>query len=83
MYLQASPIVSVSPDDAPVLLIHGDKDQTVPIEHSEKMEAALRAANVPVKLIRVTGSGHVIEPKPEYPDFTTAMIQWFDAHLRK
>ena len=83
MYLQASPIASVSSDDAPFLLIHGDKDQLVPIEHSEKMEAALRGANVPVKLIRVTGSGHVIQPKPEYPDFTTEMIRWFDVHLRK
>ena len=83
MYLQASPIASVSSDDAPFLLIHGDKDQLVPIVHSEKMEAALRGANVPVKLIRVTGSGHVIQPKPEYPDFTSEMIRWFDAHLRK
>ena len=83
MYLQASPIASVSSDDAPFLLIHGDKDQLVPIEHSEKMEAALRGANVPVKLIRVTGSGHMIQAKPEYPDFTTEMIRWFDAHLRK
>jgi len=82
-YQQASPIASVSGDDAPVLLIHGDQDQLVPIEHSEKMEAALRGANVPVKLIRVTGAGHAIEPKPEYPDFTTEMIRWFDAHLRK
>lgn len=83
LYLQASPIVSVSPEDAPILLIHGDKDQVVPIEHSEKMEAALRGANVPVKLIRVSGSGHAIQPKPEYPDFTTEMIRWFDLHLRK
>jgi dipeptidyl aminopeptidase/acylaminoacyl peptidase len=83
MYRQASPIASVSSDDAPILLIHGDQDVLVPIEHSEKMEAALRAANVPVKLIRVTGSGHAIFPKPGYPDFTTEMIRWFDVHLRK
>lgn len=83
MYRQASPIASVSADDAPILLIHGDQDQLVPIAHSEKMEAALRGADVPVKLIRVTGSGHLISQKPEYPDFTTEMVRWFDVHLRK
>ena len=83
LYRQASPIASVTSDDAPVMLIHGDKDQLVPIDHSEKMEAALRGANVPVKLVRVIGAGHQIQPKPEFVDVTTEMIRWFDAHLRK
>ena len=32
-----SPIVFVTPDDPPTLLIHGDKDELVPIEHSRNM----------------------------------------------
>jgi acetyl esterase/lipase len=82
VYRDASPLYSVSPDDSPILLIHGDKDPLVPIEHSEKMEAALKAANVATKLVRVPGAGHAMSPNPEKVDYTAEMIRWFDAHLR-
>ena len=55
LYQAASPIQHVSRDDAPVLLIHGDNDDIVPFNQSEKMEAALRQAQVATKLIRIPG----------------------------
>ena len=70
----ASPVHYISPSAAPHLLVHGDKDDVVPFAQSEILERALKAANVPVGLIRVPGAGHGFEPKPEYPDFTGAMI---------
>jgi dipeptidyl aminopeptidase/acylaminoacyl peptidase len=82
LYRDASPISSVTADDAPVLLIHGDKDGVVPLEHSEKMETALRAANVATKLVRVPGAGHTMVPNAEKVDYTGEMVRWFDAHLR-
>jgi acetyl esterase/lipase len=81
-YRDASPVHGVTADDAPVLLIHGDKDPAVPLEHSQKMEAALEAAGVATKLVRVPGAGHRMTPNPENVDFTSEMIRWFDAHLR-
>jgi len=38
----------------PVMLIHGDKDELIPIHHSEKLCSAMRSA----ELLRVTGAGH-------------------------
>lgn len=38
----------------PVMLIHGDKDELIPIHHSEKLCSAFRSA----QLLRVTGAGH-------------------------
>lgn len=38
----------------PVLLIHGDKDELIPIHHSEKLCSVLRGA----RLVRVLGAGH-------------------------
>lgn len=81
LYRQASPVGSVTPGDAPVLFIHGDKDPVVPLEHSEKMEAALKAVGVATKLVRVPGAGHRMMPNPENVDFTSEMIRWFDSHL--
>jgi acetyl esterase/lipase len=42
----------------PVLLYHGDHDQTVDIEQSRKFAAALRAAHKPVKLVEIKDMGH-------------------------
>ncbi|OLC42594.1 MAG: hypothetical protein AUH43_22300 [Acidobacteria bacterium 13_1_40CM_65_14] len=81
----ASPINYVSPDDAPILLIHGDADRTVPFRQSEMMEAALRNVNVPVKLIRIEGGDH----GPDFPgaknppDYKGEILKWFDGYLRR
>ena len=38
----------------PVMLIHGEKDELIPIRHSETLCGAMRSA----QLLRVTGAGH-------------------------
>ena len=38
----------------PVMLIHGEKDELIPIHHSETLVSAMRSA----QLVRVTGAGH-------------------------
>ena len=50
--------------DAPTLLIHGDKDELVPIEHSEKMLAAMQKAGVDCKLV-VVRRGPRFHPEAE------------------
>lgn len=81
-YRDASPIAHVSREDAPLLLIHGDKDTAIPIEQSERFEAALKQAQVPAALLRVPGANHRLQPKPPEPDFQAAMVQWLNSHLR-
>ena len=81
----ASPINYVSKDDAPVLLVHGDADRTVPFHQSELMEAALKNAGVPVKLIRIEGADHgpTFPGAKNPPDYKAEMVKWFDMYLRK
>jgi acetyl esterase/lipase len=81
----ASPINYVSKDDPPTLLVHGDADRTVPFNQSELMEAALRKAGVPVKLIRIEGGDHgpTFPGAKNPPDYKAAMVKWFDEHLRR
>jgi acetyl esterase/lipase len=54
----ASPISHVSPNDPPVLTVHGSDDRTVPYDQAVRLDAALRKAAVPSFLIRVEGAGH-------------------------
>jgi acetyl esterase/lipase len=53
-----SPVSFVSPDDPPVLIVHGDADRVVPIEHARVLEAALKKAGVPVELHVIKGGTH-------------------------
>ncbi|HET7882878.1 MAG TPA: prolyl oligopeptidase family serine peptidase [Acetobacteraceae bacterium] len=46
---------------APVLLVHGEADDVVPVERSRDAEAALRAAEVPVEAVYVPRLGHGID----------------------
>jgi dipeptidyl aminopeptidase/acylaminoacyl peptidase len=52
------------------------------------METALRATNVPVKLVRIPGGDHGPDfgapgkPNPEWPDFLGEMVHWLDQHLK-
>jgi acetyl esterase/lipase len=81
----ASPINYVTKDDAPTLLVHGDADRTVPFQQSEAMEAALKGAGVPVKLLRIQGGDHgpTFPGATNPPDYKAEMIKWFDAYLRQ
>ena len=54
----ASPLTYITPDDAQILILHGDKDPVVPMQQSETFHAALEKAGVKTKLHIVKGGGH-------------------------
>jgi acetyl esterase/lipase len=84
-YREASPINYVSADDPPILLIHGDADETIPYDQSLLFRDALSASGVPARLITIRGAGHgptfpgAVDP----PDYLEAMVDWFDEYLKK
>ncbi len=53
-----SPISHVSQDDPPILLVHGDADDIVPIEHARRLDAKLDEAGVVSDLHVVEGGEH-------------------------
>ena len=55
-----SPVHFVSADDPPILIVHGDADTIVPIEHAKALDAALKEAKVSSKLFIVKGGNHGI-----------------------
>ena len=78
---QISPITHVNASAAPTLMIHGDRDELVPLQQSEAMLARLDEAGVPAKLIVRKGIGHgnLIATLQNM----THIAQWFDTHLVK
>lgn len=54
----ASPICHVSSNDMPMILIHGDEDDIVPIDQSIRLHEALRAVGAPTELHVLEGEMH-------------------------
>ena len=67
-------------DDAPTLLIHGDKDELVPIWHSEKIVSEFDKAQVQHQLIVIEGAAHGFNAEGMKRMFD-GMVSWFDQHL--
>jgi acetyl esterase/lipase len=60
----ASPVNYVTPDDPPVMTIHGDKDGTVPYTQAVIISEKLRAAGNACGLIKVNNADHGFVPNP-------------------
>ena len=71
---KANPITYVTKDDAPFLIIHGDRDPLVPHHQSELLEAALKKADVPVKFYTVEGAGHGGFKDPKVTELTKEFL---------
>jgi acetyl esterase/lipase len=74
-----SPIEQVTADDPPLLLIHGDRDLTVPVQQSRIMKDKYEQAGLKVELIVHPGGGHTTWPGiiDQYP----AVWAFVDKHL--
>jgi len=76
---RANPITYVTKDDPPFLIVHGDKDQSVPHNQSQLLYEALKKAGVQVKLHTVKGAGH---GRFNSPEVDKMVDDFFDKHLK-
>jgi acetyl esterase/lipase len=77
---QINPITHVTKDDPPILIMHGDKDDVVPINQSKLLYDALKSAGVDVTFQVVKDGGH-------WPGFGEEQVKQFvlpflDKHLK-
>ena len=73
-----SPARLVAGPTPPFLFIHGDADPLVPLQQSQKMVDALKAAGNSAELIVKAGGGH---PWLTIRDEVGVMADWFDRQL--
>lgn len=77
-----SPLLHVSRDDPPTLLIHGDKDELVNISHSRNIYEAFQTNGVTSQLIVLEGAGHGFKGQDD-ARAAKALVAWFDTYLAK
>jgi len=75
-----SPLLHVTADDPPTLLVHGDKDELVPLDHSEKIRAEFEKKNVPCEVLVLKGAAHGFRGE-DAKRASDATVAWFRKHL--
>jgi dienelactone hydrolase len=65
----------------PVFLAAGGKDEIAPQAHSERMEKALKAANVPVETLYVRTEGHGFYAEANQRTYYTRLLDFLSRHL--
>jgi acetyl esterase len=83
--IRASPVVYISRNMPPFLLMHGSKDQDVPYEQSVEMCDKMKQAGAHCDLITVEGAPHGMdhwEPHPEFLWYKKALTDWLKKTLR-
>lgn len=76
-----SPILHVSSDDPPTMLVHGDADVIVDLNASQTMHAALEANGVETELVVIEGAAHVFPDPANKARAMDALVGWFETHL--
>lgn len=64
IYAQATPITHVRPGLPPTLIVHGQRDRTVPFAHAEMLANHLRASGTTTVLLPIPGGRHGIDAFP-------------------
>ncbi|MBX3441078.1 MAG: alpha/beta hydrolase [Planctomyces sp.] len=77
-----SPLLHVGPQTAPVLLIHGDQDELVPISHSLNIMPAFEQHGVDSRLLTIEGAAHGFNAE-QNKVVIPAMVDWFVTRLAK
>jgi acetyl esterase/lipase len=84
---QASPITHVTADDPPFLLIHGDRDEVVPVEQSQRMYDRLVETNVPAQLVIIQNGRHSLtapdgSARPTLAEINQIIEEFLAQHLK-
>jgi acetyl esterase/lipase len=75
-----SPLVHVTSDDPPTLVLSGVKDELVPIKHSTDIREAFEQQKVPNKLVLFENAGHGFG-KEDRQKAMGEMAAWFEKYL--
>ena len=78
---KVSPVNLATSIKVPVFLAAGGKDERAPIEHSERMEKALRAAGVPVETLFVRTEGHGFFTEEHRAEFYSRLLAFLDRNI--
>ncbi len=81
VYVAASPLTTIKAAKTPTLIYVGERDVECPPAQSVEFWHALKAVNVPTKLIIYEGAGHRLRKPEQIHDREDQTVAWFDRYL--
>jgi dipeptidyl aminopeptidase/acylaminoacyl peptidase len=81
-YDAASPMTYIANAKAPLLVLQGENDITVPKEQADKVVAMLKAKGRTVDAHYYAGEGHGFAKRENQIDSIERMVAWFDKYLK-
>jgi dipeptidyl aminopeptidase/acylaminoacyl peptidase len=75
---ERSPLRYVSRVRTPVLLLHGENDNDVPIMEAEQFYIALHEVGVPTALVRYPREGHGLRETGHQVDALRRSVEWYE-----
>ena len=87
LYKEMSPINYLNKNSAPLLMIQGDKDATIPVKHAYYMAEKAKEIDAPVTILIIKNSGHNwrkvgAEIKPTREEILQKTVDYLVAHLK-
>lgn len=77
----SSPVNLADRIKVPVFLAAGGKDERAPMEHSKRMERALKRAGVPVETLYYPNEGHGFYTEPHRREYYARLLGFLGQHL--
>ncbi len=81
-YRDASPITHIDKQTVPFLIFHGGKDDLVPLEQSQRLDAGLRAAGLPSQLVVFPEAGHGYRDPQLLAQTFAGATEFFNRYLK-
>jgi dipeptidyl aminopeptidase/acylaminoacyl peptidase len=78
---ERSPLKHVAQVSTPVMLVHGENDNDVPIAEAEQFYIALRDVGVEAVMVRYPREGHGVRETAHAVDLIKRSIAWYEKHF--
>jgi acetyl esterase/lipase len=80
---KASPVTYVDAEAPPFLIMHGERDEVIPIEQSRALHRKLKKAGAESRLVKVPKAGHGFNmPEAELRPLMYKVVKFFETHLK-
>ena len=81
-YWERSPVRYVGAATTPTLILHGEKDDRVPLSQSYELYNALKTLGVPARLVVYPRQPHTIAERNHQRDILERVVAWFDEYVK-
>ncbi len=82
LYVEHSPIVYSKSVSTPTLILHGERDDAVPVGQSYEFYEALKRQRVTVEMVVYPRGAHAPQEPRQVADIARRHLEWMDRYLR-